>query len=66
MRRYVSSRSSGTLRMAAGERRWIRRSNADLVLGWVEQRPQTGKKNTINYHLMRLYPKIKGPTKQGK
>ena len=36
------------------------------VLGWVEQRPKTVKKNTINYHLMRLYPKIKGPTKQGK
>ncbi|KAF6221480.1 hypothetical protein HO133_002336 [Letharia lupina] len=29
-------------------------------------REKTGKKNTINYHLMRLYPKIKGPTKQGK
>ena len=34
--------------------------------GWVEQKTKTGKKNTINYHLMRLYPKIKGPTKQGK
>ncbi len=67
MRRYVSSRSSGT------PCEWLRVKGdgsegaiADLVLGGVEQRPQTGKKNTINYHLMRLYPKIKGPTKQGK
>ena len=38
--------------------------NANVCPG--EQRPKTGQKNTINYHLMRLYPKIKGPTKQGK
>ena len=44
----------------------MERSNADLCRDWMEQRPKTGKKNTINYHLMRLYPKIKGPTKQGK
>ncbi|KAL2059417.1 hypothetical protein ABVK25_000710 [Lepraria finkii] len=29
-------------------------------------RPKGQKKNTINYHLMRLYPKIRGPTKRDK
>ena len=28
------------------------------------QRPKTQKKNSINYHLMRLYPKIIGPHKR--
>ena len=30
------------------------------------QRPKAQKKNTINYHLMRLYPRISPPRKQGK
>jgi hypothetical protein len=31
-----------------------------------EPRAKAGKKNTINYHLSRLYPKIAGPRKRGK
>ncbi len=31
-----------------------------------EQKPKMQKKNTINYHLMRLYPKIRGPFKRDK
>lgn len=34
---------------------------ADTCVGI--QKPKTQKKNTINYHLMRLYPKIRGPRK---
>ena len=67
MRRYVlppARRSSWSLRMAVGRRMGSTEYFTDLC--WVEQRPKTGKKNTINYHLMRLYPKIRGPTKQGK
>ena len=30
------------------------------------QRPKSQKKNTINYHLMRLYPKIVAPHKKHK
>ena len=30
------------------------------------QRPKAQGKNTINYHLMRLYPRISPPRKQGK
>jgi hypothetical protein len=36
--------------------------------GWVltdhGQRPKTVKKNTINYHLSRMYPNIVGPRKR--
>ena len=35
-----------------------------LVVG--TQRPKAQRKNTINYHLMRLYPRISPPRKQGK
>jgi len=29
-----------------------------------QQRPASGPKNNINYHLSRMYPKIKGPHKR--
>ena len=35
-----------------------------LMLGTVEKRPKNQKKNNINYHLSRLYPKIIGPHKR--
>ena len=38
--------------------------HADHLVG--TQRPKAQKKNTINYHLMRLYPRISPPRKQGK
>ncbi|TQB77346.1 hypothetical protein MPDQ_002983 [Monascus purpureus] len=28
------------------------------------QKPKTTKKNTINYHLMRMFPKVVGPQKR--
>lgn len=28
------------------------------------QKPQEKKKNTVNYHLMRMYPKVVGPRKK--
>lgn len=29
------------------------------------QKPKSEKRNTVNYHLMRMYPKVVGPKKRG-
>jgi hypothetical protein len=35
-----------------------------LTTGLLVQKPKGNKKNTINYHLMRMYPKVVGPQKK--
>ena len=37
-----------------------------LMCYWDMQKEKAPKRNTINYHLMRLYPKIRGPYKRDK
>jgi hypothetical protein len=35
-----------------------------LTTSLLVQKPKGNKKNTINYHLMRMYPKVVGPQKK--
>jgi len=35
-----------------------------LISYFALQKPQEKKKNTVNYHLMRMYPKVVGPRKK--
>jgi hypothetical protein len=35
-----------------------------LTTNLLVQKPKGNKKNTINYHLMRMYPKVVGPQKK--
>lgn len=36
-----------------------------LMILFFIQKPKNKKKNTINYHLARFYPKLVGPRKKG-
>lgn len=42
----------------------FRVNRANDVFSLAIQKPKTNKKNTINYHLMRMYPKVVGPKKR--
>lgn len=55
-------RRDGTIAEWGGTAKDERRF-ADLLLRAV-QRPKAQKKNTINYHLSRLYPMMSGPQKK--
>lgn len=35
-----------------------------LMRSTFQQKSQAKKKNTVNYHLMRMYPKVVGPRKK--
>lgn len=35
-----------------------------LMISSFQQKSQGKKKNTVNYHLMRMYPKVVGPRKK--